>query len=50
MYGFYSKNDPDKEIIFKIDSKNEYIALQHFSFLKQISEDQFKQLYEIIKT
>lgn len=49
MYGFYSKNDPTQEIIFKTDGKSKVVATKYFSFLKQMEEDEFEKLYQVIK-
>lgn len=49
MYGFYSKEDKNKEIIFKVDSPNISQATTHFSFLKQLDKETFNKLYQVIK-
>ena len=49
MYGFYSKVDKNQEIIFKTNVKSKKQALEHFCFLKQMEQDQFQKLFEIIK-
>ena len=49
MYGFYSKNDSNQEIIFKTDGKSKVMATKYFAFLKQMEEDEFEKLYQVIK-
>ena len=49
MYGFYNKTDENQEVIFKVDAKSKKQALEHFCFLKQMEQDQFQKLFEIIK-
>jgi len=49
MYGFYNKADKNQEIIFKTNVKSKKQALEHFCFLKQMEQDQFQKLFEIIK-
>jgi len=49
MYGFYSKKDSNQEIIFKIKGKSKVMATKYFAFLKQMEEDEFEKLYQVIK-
>jgi len=49
MFGFYCKNDPEKEIIFQIDSSTKERAVHHFAFLKNLNPDDFRELYTVIE-
>ena len=48
-YFFYAKNDPNKEPIAKINAVSEEHAVIAFSKMKELSIDDFLNLFEISK-
>ena len=46
-YCYYSNSDPKFEIIDKVDVKDYFEALDHFSARKQLSQEIFTKLYTI---
>ena len=48
-YFFYAKNDPKKEPIAKINAVSEEHAVIAFSKIKELSIDDFLNLFEISK-
>ena len=48
-YFFYAKNDPNKEAIAKINAASEEHAVIAFSKMKELSIDDFLNLFEISK-
>lgn len=47
IYGFYSKDDPKKEIIFRERFESLTPAIQFFTQLKRLSPYEFSQLYSV---
>ena len=48
IYGFYSKNDPTREIIYRQRFESLTAAIQFFIQLKRLSPFEFSQLYSVI--
>lgn len=48
IYGFYNKNDKNREIIFKEKFNSLASAVRFFTQLKRLSPHQFSELYSVI--
>jgi len=48
IYGFYSKNDKNREVIFKEKFNSLASAIKFFTQLKRLSPHQFSELYSVI--
>ena len=48
IYGFYSKNDPAREVIYRGKFESLTAAVQFFTQLKRLSPFEFSQLYSVI--
>lgn len=47
IYGFYSKSDKDREIIYRSNFNSLAAAVTFFTQLKRLSPYEFNQLYSI---
>lgn len=47
IYGFYSKNDTKREIIYREKFESLTLAIQFFTQLKRLSPYEFSQLYSV---
>lgn len=47
IYGFYSKNDSSREIIFRQRFESLTAAIQFFTQLKRLTPFEFSQLYSV---
>jgi len=47
IYGFYSKNDKKKEVIFREKFNSLAAAVKFFTQLKRLSPHQFSELYSV---
>lgn len=47
IYGFYSKNDPTREVIYRQKFTSLTVAVQFFTQLKRLSPFEFSQLYSV---
>jgi len=47
IFGFFSKTDPKKEIIFKQDLPTEKHGWDFFSKMKNLSLQEFKKIFEV---
>lgn len=48
IYGFYSKHDTSREIIYRQRFESLTAAIQFFTQLKKLSPYEFSQLYSVI--
>jgi|GEM_PF-6488894 len=48
-YGYYSKNNISREIITSKEALDEIEAINIFSKIKNLTPNQFTDLYEVIK-
>lgn len=46
-YGFYSKNDPNREVIYREKFETLTAAIQFFTQLKRLTPYEFSQLYAV---
>jgi hypothetical protein len=47
IYGFYSKNDPAREVIYRGRFESLTAAVQFFTHLKRLTPYEFSQLYSV---
>ena len=47
IYGFYSKNDPAREVIYRGKFESLTAAIQFFTQLKRLTPFEFSQLYSV---
>jgi len=48
-YIYYAKSDNKKEVIDRVVAPSYYSALDYFVFRKQLNEEEFLNLYEVIE-